>query len=107
MTPDTPKHAALYARVSTERQQAQNTIASQLSALREHAQAHHYLVPEAWEFVANGFSGRTLVIVCHQTELGRWCIKRGARRKGGVFPHRAKRYRAQAGNLNVLAGAPY
>jgi site-specific DNA recombinase len=40
---DTP--AAIYARVSSDRQKEQQTIASQTAALREFAQAHGYTVP--------------------------------------------------------------
>jgi DNA invertase Pin-like site-specific DNA recombinase len=54
------KQAAIYARVSSERQKDQKTIASQTALLREYAQAHDYVVPEDWVFEDEGYSGSTL-----------------------------------------------
>jgi site-specific DNA recombinase len=54
------KQAALYARVSSERQKDQKTIASQTALLREYAQAHDYVVPADWVFEDEGYSGSTL-----------------------------------------------
>ena len=54
------KLAALYARVSSERQKEDKTIASQTLSLREYAQAHSYTVPEGWIFEDEGYSGATL-----------------------------------------------
>ncbi len=54
------KLAALYARVSSERQKEDKTIASQTLSLREYAQAHSYMVPEGWIFEDEGYSGATL-----------------------------------------------
>ena len=54
------KTAALYARVSSDRQKESGTIASQTAALREFAQARGYIVPPEWVFKDDGFSGARL-----------------------------------------------
>ena len=54
------KLAAIYARVSSDRQKEDKTIASQTSSLREYAQAHGYAVPEGWIFEDEGYSGAIL-----------------------------------------------
>jgi site-specific DNA recombinase len=53
--------AAIYARVSSARQAKDQTIGSQLSALREHAGESRLDVPEDWVFADEGHSGATLV----------------------------------------------
>jgi len=53
--------AAIYARVSSARQAKDQTIGSQLSALREHAATSRLDVPEEWVFADEGQSGATLV----------------------------------------------
>jgi site-specific DNA recombinase len=53
--------AAIYARVSSDRQKEQHTIASQTAALREYAQIHGYTVPPEWVFQDEGYSGAVLV----------------------------------------------
>lgn len=53
--------AAIYARVSSDRQREQETIASQTMALQVYAEAHDYAVPPAWVFEDDGCSGTTLV----------------------------------------------
>jgi site-specific DNA recombinase len=53
--------AAIYARVSSDRQKENHTIASQTAALKEYAHAHDYLVPAEWVFEYEGDSGATLV----------------------------------------------
>src|SRR5467141_1186836 len=53
--------AAIYARVSTERQATAQTIASQLAALRERVTVDGYVLPEAMQFLDDGYSGTTLV----------------------------------------------
>jgi site-specific DNA recombinase len=53
--------AAMYARVSSDRQRTQETIASQTAALQAYAAAHDYLVPREWVFQDDGYSGTTLV----------------------------------------------
>ena len=55
------KTAAIYARVSSDRQKEEQTIASQTSALRAYAAEHGYLVPDGWVFEDEGWSGATLV----------------------------------------------
>src|SRR5215831_17945296 len=52
--------AAIYARVSSEQQREENTIASQTSALNEFAQSHDLEVPKDWVFEDEGYSGATL-----------------------------------------------
>jgi site-specific DNA recombinase len=51
---------ALYARVSTERQERQGTIASQLDALHRFAQDQHHEVMSAYVCVDDGYSGSRL-----------------------------------------------
>jgi len=53
--------AAIYARVSSARQAKDQTIGSQLAALREHAVTSRLEVPEEWVFADEGHSGATLV----------------------------------------------
>ena len=53
--------AAIYARVSSARQAKDQTIGSQLSALRDHAGTSRLDVPEEWVFADEGHSGATLV----------------------------------------------
>src|SRR5215475_10675849 len=53
--------AAIYARVSSARQAKDETIGSQLAALREHAAASRLDLPEEWVFADEGHSGATLV----------------------------------------------
>ncbi len=48
---------ALYARVSTKRQEKQGTIASQIEALREYAKAHNYAIVEDYIGQDDGYSG--------------------------------------------------
>ncbi len=54
------KPAALYARVSSERQKEEHTIASQIAALIEHARNEGYAVPDEWIFQDEGYSGAML-----------------------------------------------
>ena len=53
--------AAIYARVSSERHATAQTIASQLAALRERVAADGGALPEAMQFLDDGYSGTTLV----------------------------------------------
>ncbi len=53
--------AAIYARVSSARQAKDQTIGSQLAALRDHAATSRLEVPEEWIFADEGHSGATLV----------------------------------------------
>jgi site-specific DNA recombinase len=52
--------AAIYARVSSDTQEKDQTIASQLAALRQAVHEHGYQVPPDWEFVDDGYSGARL-----------------------------------------------
>ena len=54
------KIAAIYARVSSQRQKEEDTIASQTSLLREYAQAHDYWVAPERVFQDEGYSGSLL-----------------------------------------------
>src|SRR5580700_432577 len=54
------KMAAIYARVSSEQQREENTIASQTAALIEFAKSHDLEVPKQWVFEDDGYSGATL-----------------------------------------------
>jgi site-specific DNA recombinase len=53
--------AAIYTRVSSDRQKEEHTIASQTAALMEYAQKHSYVVPPEWVFQDEGYSGATLL----------------------------------------------
>jgi site-specific DNA recombinase len=55
------KAAAIYARVSSDRQKEKHTIASQTAALIDYAQANGYTVPPEWIFQDEGYSGAVLV----------------------------------------------
>src|SRR6516225_4084246 len=52
--------AVIYARVSSEQQREENTIASQTASLIEFAQNHQLEVPKEWVFEDEGYSGATL-----------------------------------------------
>ena len=54
------RNAAIYARVSSDRQREQNTIASQTALLLEYATAHDWVVPQEWIFQDDGYSGSVL-----------------------------------------------
>ena len=54
------KIAAIYARVSSDRQKEQNTIASQTALLLEYAQKEGWTVPAEWVFEDEGYSGGVL-----------------------------------------------
>src|ERR1700751_2576131 len=53
--------AAIYARVSSEQQKEENTIASQTAALIDFAREQGYSVPDDWGIEAAGFSGASLL----------------------------------------------
>jgi site-specific DNA recombinase len=55
------KTAAIYARVSSDQQREENTIASQTTALVEFAKSAGYAVPDEWIFQDEGFSGASLI----------------------------------------------
>jgi site-specific DNA recombinase len=53
--------AAIYARVSSDRQREESTIASQTAALIEFSRSRGYQVPPEWVFEDEGYSGASLV----------------------------------------------
>ena len=55
------KTAAIYVRVSSERQTEEQTIGSQREALIEYAHSEGYLVADQWIFQDEGYSGASLV----------------------------------------------
>lgn len=55
------KAAAIYARVSSDQQKQDHTIASQTAALKAFASSHGYAVPDEWVVEDEGFSGATLI----------------------------------------------
>ena len=61
LQPRTDRIAAIYARVSTDSQRAQGTIASQVDELRELAVARGLAVGSELVFCDEGISGATLV----------------------------------------------
>ena len=54
------KTAAIYARVSSDRQKENHTIASQTAALKKYAAENGYSVPSEWVFEDEGYSGAHL-----------------------------------------------
>jgi len=55
------KPAAIYARVSSDRQKEEHTISSQTAALIQYAESHGYAVPLQWQFQDEGYSGASLI----------------------------------------------
>jgi site-specific DNA recombinase len=55
------KIAAIYARVSSEQQREEKTIASQIAALVDFARSEDYSVPDEWIFQDEGYSGASLL----------------------------------------------
>jgi DNA invertase Pin-like site-specific DNA recombinase len=53
--------AAIYTRVSSDKQREKNTIASQTTALIDFARSRGYHVPDEWIFEDDGYSGATLI----------------------------------------------
>src|SRR5271154_3326727 len=56
----TVRMTAIYARVSSDQQREEHTIASQTEALIEFAKTHELEVPKEWVFEDEGYSGATL-----------------------------------------------
>ena len=54
------KLAAIYPRVSSDRQKDNHTIASQTVALKQYSQTNGYAVPAEWVFEDEGYSGANL-----------------------------------------------
>ena len=157
--------AAIYARVSSDRQKEEHTIGSQVLALMDYAHNEAYTVPEQWIFQDEGYSGASLVrpglerlrdlasegqietVLAYSPdrlsrkyayqvllieELARHgvdvdfvkslkattpeeelllqfqgMIAEYERAQIAERSRRGKRYRAKAGSVNVLSGAPY
>ncbi len=55
------KAAAIYARVSSDKQREENTIASQTAALIAFAREQQFEVPQEWVFEDDGYSGASLI----------------------------------------------
>src|SRR3981081_4816741 len=55
------KTAAIYARVSSDKQKEENTIASQTAALTACAAEQGYAVPTEWICEGEGYSGASLI----------------------------------------------
>jgi site-specific DNA recombinase len=55
------KAAAIYARVSSDRQKEEQTIVSQTAALIEYCRQEGYAIPDEWIFQDEGYSGATLI----------------------------------------------
>ena len=55
------KTAAIYARVSSDKQREENTIASQTAALVTFAREQQFEVPQEWVFEDDGYSGASLI----------------------------------------------
>ena len=55
------KIAAIYARVSSDQQKEEKTIASQTAALIEFARQENYQVPDEWVSEDEGYSGASLI----------------------------------------------
>jgi site-specific DNA recombinase len=55
------KTAAIYARVSSDKQREENTIASQTAALVAFAREQQFDVPQEWVFEDAGYSGASLI----------------------------------------------
>ena len=62
--------AAIYARVSSDRQREENTIASQTATLIDFARSRGYQVPTEWVFEDEGYSGASLVSEADLTGIG-------------------------------------
>ena len=56
-----PTQVAIYARVSSDQQAEAQTIASQVAAWRERVTAEGLVLPEAMQFLDEGYSGATLI----------------------------------------------
>jgi site-specific DNA recombinase len=54
------KHAVIYARVSSDKQKEEHTIASQTDALRGFARQQGFSVPDEWVIEDEGYGGATL-----------------------------------------------
>ena len=55
------KIAAIYTRVSSDKQKEEGTICSQIAALSDFAKTKGYEVPDEWVFQDEGYSGASLI----------------------------------------------
>ncbi|MBI4264786.1 MAG: recombinase family protein [Acidobacteria bacterium] len=99
--------AAIYARVSSDRQREQETISSQTEALQAYAAEHGYGVPAEWVFEDDGYSGTTLVRPEHLLVQVQGMIAEYERAQIAERTRRGKRHKARRGCVNVLSAAPY
>src|ERR1035438_421413 len=83
------KPAAIYARVSSDRQKENHTIASQTASLIEYAGTHGYSVPPAWVFQDEGYSGAILV----RPGLGALRESAASHQSAAISPPRGKSQR--------------
>jgi site-specific DNA recombinase len=61
MSDHNPSRVALYARVSSDKQAEENTIASQVAALQDRLRQDNICVEEELSFIDDGYTGTTLV----------------------------------------------
>ena len=78
------KPAAIYARVSSNRQKEEHTIASQTEALRAFALHQGFSVPDEWVFEDEGYSGATLIRPGLE-KVRDWAAGRRARYCASIF----------------------
>src|SRR3989454_10628555 len=93
---------AIYARVSSERPTEGQTIASQVAALRERVMADGLALPEAMQFLNDGYSGATLVRPAHE----RFRDVVAARAVHRLYVHSADRL-AREYAYEVVLGEPF
>ena len=74
--------AAIYARVSSEQQREENTIASQTAALIEFAKNHDLEVPKDWVFEDEGFYEKVIKVKADVAALLIFLRHRGNLRRG-------------------------
>src|SRR5258707_3738662 len=112
------KTAAIYARVSSDKQREENTIASQTAALVAFARAQQFEVPKEWVFEDDGYSGANLIRpglervrdLAAEGELlvqFQGMIAEYERAQILERSRRGKRHRARQGEVSVLSGAPF
>src|SRR6516165_7708221 len=112
------KTAAIYARVSSDKQKEENTIASQTAALVAFAAEQGYAVPPEWVFQDEGYSGASLIrpglervrdLAAEGQLLLQFqgMIAEYERAQILERSRRGKRHRARQGQVSVLSGAPF
>ena len=96
--------AVIYARVSSEQQREENTIASQTASLIEFARNHELEVPKEWVFEDEGYSGATL----ERPGLERVRDLAAEGQIQVVLAYSPDRLsRKYAGEVSVMSSAPY